>query len=221
LRKYRDALNWGATLRQERFPKGFAMGLDKYLSAYQKKAVVAKKDGNLDTKEADAIGLELYCLINEWALEDGNIALLFWSTTQWNCIARPIEVEALGFRNFKIVGDAISCTNDATKMDKEGVKCFSKHIYGNDEQWFLCQWTCMGLYCMVNADVLGQMDKFFASADNKYGTDAKKYNEQLNALIVSQPRQEMVSLHVRLVPCLEQPLGRGFDPSRGADYYAP
>ena len=107
-------------------------------------------------------------------------------------------MEALGFRNFKIVGDAISCTNDATKMDKEGVKCFSKHIYGNDEQWFLCQWTCMGLYCMVNADVLGQMDKFFASADNKYGTDAKKYNEQLNALIVSQPRQEMVSLHVRL-----------------------
>jgi len=198
MRKYKDAINYGASVRNE-FPSShFFQTLGKYLASYQKKTTSAKKEGKVETKEADPITVELYCIVNQWAFEEGNILILFWTLTQWNCMARCGSIDPLGFRNFRIAADAHSVTYDSTKMDKEGKKCFSKHIYSNNEKWFMCQWTGMGLFCMVYAEELGHTDKFFTWANNNEGTAAKKYQEQLQALVNrNQERRDIVLLHCR------------------------
>ena len=198
LRKYYDAIQWGAGIRKEGLSSRFKDSMSRWLAAYQKQTARAKKDGKVASTEADPISFELFGMLNKWALEDGNIYALFWTSTQWNCMARCGSIDPLGFRNFKVVGDAHSVTYDTSKMDQEGKKCFPKHIYANHEHWYLCQWTHMGLYCMTESERLGRTDKFFLEKGNEQGTAAKKYNEQL-AGVVNQTaeRTDQVKLHCR------------------------
>jgi len=60
MRKYKDAIQWGAQVRQERLPRKFYEEMDKFLGAYKKKLVIKKKTGEVDEHASDPIPEALY-----------------------------------------------------------------------------------------------------------------------------------------------------------------
>ena len=168
--KFRDAIKAGAKLRNEKIPDQFMSQMDQHLEAYKKEHSQEKQKGNTESKDADPITFELYRLLLKWAAEDGNIFVFFWTLTQWNCMSRCASIAPLGFQNMKVAMDAHSVEHSLTKADQTGERCFAKNIFANSNDWLLCQWTGMALFCALN-------DKSFeGDTNNKFfwmdGTDA-------------------------------------------------
>ena len=63
LRKYKDAIQWGAREKNELLPSSFFTVLEPFLAAYKKEWVQQKKLGNIEDKSADPITISLYELI--------------------------------------------------------------------------------------------------------------------------------------------------------------
>ncbi len=82
IRKYRDAILWGAKVSGEHLPQQFYEQIDVYLGAYKKKFVIAKKSGDVDEFGADPISFPLYELILQWAIESNNVFVWFWTICQ-------------------------------------------------------------------------------------------------------------------------------------------
>ena len=47
--------------------------VDKFIACYMRKHVSAKKNGQIDVMEADAIISTLFKLLMTWAVEEGNV----------------------------------------------------------------------------------------------------------------------------------------------------
>ena len=82
IRKYNDAILYGAKSIGQKLPLSYYSEMDKFLAAYTKEVVTAKEDGILDETEADPIPLALFWLILEWALENSNIFLWVFTILQ-------------------------------------------------------------------------------------------------------------------------------------------
>ena len=201
MRKFRDAIRNGAKLRGEALPADFERQMDQYLAAYRKEYVKEKHKGNVESKDADPITFELYRLLLKWAAEDGNIFVFFWTLTQWNCMSRCASISPLGFRNMRVAMDAHSVQHHLTKADQEGERCFAKNIFANSDDWLLCHWTGMALYCALHDKSFegAANDKFFWEPGTEEGSAAKKYQEQLHGMITgNQDRIDAVKQHCRL-----------------------
>jgi hypothetical protein len=201
MRKYRDAIKNGATIRNELLSNRFCKALDRFLAAYQREYVGEKKQGNAESKDADPITFELYLLLLKWAAEDGNTFVFFWTQLQWNCMSRCANISPVGFANMKVVMDAHAVLHTQTKADQEGERCFAKHIFANEENWLLCPWTGMALFCALDQKKFAfvEHNKFFWEPGTEEGTAAKKYQEQLHGMITkSQERIDAVKQHCRL-----------------------
>ena len=55
LRKYYDAMKWGATTAGEELPSKFYSTVDSFLAGYQKEHTRATKEGNVDVTSSDPI----------------------------------------------------------------------------------------------------------------------------------------------------------------------
>ena len=55
--------------------------MEQYLKAYKKECNSETKIGNAESKDADAITIDLYKQVLVWATEDGNVMVLFWTQT--------------------------------------------------------------------------------------------------------------------------------------------
>lgn len=199
MRKFRDAINNGAKIRSEKMPHDFHVQIEQYLKAYKKEFKKEKKNGNAESKDADPISFELYKQILAWAIEDGLIMVFFWTQTQWSCMSRCASIDPLGFQHYKVYMDTHQVLHDLTKADQAGERCFAKHIYANGQNWLLCQWTGMGLYCACRREKFVHGDsKFFAEPGTEEGSAAKKYQELLRGMLQKGDRSETVRQHCRL-----------------------
>ena len=86
IRKYFDAVQFGASQVTVLLPVTFYRAKEKFLTAYWKQVAIARGNGDIDKAEADPIPKDLYCNINVWAIFEGNIHVLAWTTMQWNLI---------------------------------------------------------------------------------------------------------------------------------------
>ena len=78
--------------------------MDSYIDCMKREKATAKQNNQIEEKDADAIGINLYEEICEWAIEDGTsrgIVLWACSVAQWNCMGRPINIDSLGFHNIR------------------------------------------------------------------------------------------------------------------------
>lgn len=119
LRKYHDAILWGAKIANQPLPPSYYMDIEKFLDSFKKETAKAKKEGNTDEHEADPISWTLYQLICGWALKRGNIFVWVWTVLQWNCMARSISIDPLGLHNFTLGDDNIKVKYDSSKSDLE------------------------------------------------------------------------------------------------------
>ena len=59
IRKYRDAVLWGAKIAGQQLPSSFYDSMETYLCAYKKKFATAKKQGHVEEYSTDPIPLPL------------------------------------------------------------------------------------------------------------------------------------------------------------------
>jgi hypothetical protein len=195
IRKYRDAILWGAKVSGERLPQQFYEQIDVYLGAYKKKFVIAKKTGEVDEHGADPISFPLYELLLQWAIESNNVFVWFWTVCQWNFMARSASIDPLAFHNFSLGTDSIIGRYDDSKADKTGDRLSEKKLYANPNDWRKCFWTGLGIYTAINQDHLSKSERFFLSPGTKEGIAANRYCEQLMGIVARH--EEEVSLQIR------------------------
>ena len=195
MRKYKDAVLWGAMIARERLSTQFYEEMDKYLLSYKKQFIKAKKDGDVDETAADPIPLTLYQEMLRWAIEENNIFVWHWTLQQWGCIARSASIDPLAFHNYRIGPDSIICKYDDSKADKTGEKLAEKNLYANPFEYTQCSWTGLGIYCALNCDALSVHERFFLCKDVNEGTAATRYCEQLVTVIAGHHDELMT--HIR------------------------
>ena len=191
MRKYKDAIMWGANVSGERLPISFYEEFDKFLGSYKKIFIKAKKDGDVDEREADPIPVSLYQMILRWSIEENNMFCWFWSLAQWNCMARCASIDPLAFHNFKVGQDSIVCKYDDSKADKSGDRLSEKNIYANPFEWTQCFWTGMGIFCALDEERLASHERLFLSPGVKEGAASVRYCEQLVTIVSKHPAEVM------------------------------
>ena len=115
MRKYRDALVWGAKIAGEQLSDELYTEYDRFIAAYKKEFIKATKEGKTEQNSCDPIPFLVYKLILKWAIQSGNIFVWFWTLSQWNCMARLANINPLMFHNFSVGPDSIVVTYDDTR----------------------------------------------------------------------------------------------------------
>lgn len=146
LRKYHDAILFGANRARQKLPAGYGQEMKAFLDSLKKRNARAKKEGIVEEKQADPISLPLYKLICRWAIQTGDT--FFWAFTVllWNCMARCGNVDELRLSNFVMGTDSIILQFKTTKMDATGEKTSPKNIYSNPFDFRICPFTALGCY---------------------------------------------------------------------------
>ena len=193
LRKYKDAVMWGAKISGEQLPTTFYVMLDAFLSGYKKEFQKGKKEGLVDESAADPIPISVYKLILRWALEENNLLVWVWTLVQWSCVARSASVDPLALHNIKIGLDSIVAKYDDSKADKAGERLSEKNIYANPLDWTKCLWTALGIWIAMRRDKLVGNERLFLDKNVKEGSAASKYCEQL-LTIVRKHKEEVTNL---------------------------
>ena len=152
LRKFKDAIQWGAATLNVQVPTQFFIMWDKFKRAYKNEHAAAKKKGLVDEHAADPIPYQLYSLILEYAIEENNIFVWFWTLSQWTFMARSNNIDDLSLHNFKNANDSIIGKYDKAKMQSDGEKPSEKNIYANPlkGRYQECFWTGLGIWCSWN-----------------------------------------------------------------------
>ena len=183
MRKYKDAIMWGAKVVGQRLPTVFYEEMDKFNAAYKKEIARAKKEGKVDETSADPIPFALYERILQWALESNNMLVWFWTVEQWNFMARSANIDPLGFHNFWVGSDSIIAKYDDSKADKSGERLSEKNIYANPENFQLCFFTAMGIWVSLEAARLAENERLFLGKNVEEGMASTKYCEQMAGLV--------------------------------------
>ena len=118
IRKYFDAVQWGAKEMNALLPVSFYQAKEKFLTALKKRVASEKGKGNMDENEADPIPMDLYELISTWAVKEGNVMLHTWTLLQWNLMAWSVNVEPLGLHNLKVFRESLQFLYDQTSWTK-------------------------------------------------------------------------------------------------------
>lgn len=183
MRKYKDAIMWGAKIQGERLPSNFYETFDNFLSAYKKEFRIGKKAGLADETSSDPIPQSVYrCLLN-WAVAENNVFVWFWTLAQWNFMARSASIDPLSFANFRPGTDSIIGKYDNSKMDKAGERLSEKNLYANANDFRLCYWTAMGIWIALRGNKMKGNNRLFLDKGVKEGTCAAKYCEQVATLV--------------------------------------
>jgi hypothetical protein len=158
LLKYKDEIMGAASMAEERLPTTFYEEIKKLLKGYKKELVKARRDGNTDEHAAS-----IPCIANMVSQEQ-QYFVRFWTLAQWNFMARCASVHPLGFHNFLLGADSLICKYDNLKaVKKNWEKLSEKNTNANPENYLLCFWTGLGIWCALNVDNLSGSEKLFLS----------------------------------------------------------
>ena len=173
-----------------------------YIERMKREKAVAKQNNQIEEKDADPIGIDLYEQINKWALDDGSTrGINVWanSVTQWNCIGRPVNIDALGFHNMKKSPglDSIVLSYDKNKKDQTGKKVSPKNCYGNPMRPEISFFLAMGCYLCINQDRYDRgSDKIFLKAGQD-GSASDTYQKGLKELLSDPKKREKIMDSIR------------------------
>jgi hypothetical protein len=73
MRKYKDAIMWGAKVAGQQLPTSFYTKMNKFLQAYKNEVAQGKKRGMVEDVSSDPINTTLYGLLMLWAIESNNV----------------------------------------------------------------------------------------------------------------------------------------------------
>ena len=197
IKKYNDAVKWGAAIANERLPTAYYEEMDAFVNAYKKEFADAAKDGNVDSREADPINSNLFMLICQWALGDMNIFVWVYSLLMWHNMARSISISTLGLHNIKRgSSDSIEIKYDLSKADQSGEFVQTKNCYANPTSPHLCLYLALGVYLSLNSESFASTEKLFVRSGTKDNTGSQTYCRQLIELVKRYYQQAMSFLRM-------------------------
>ena len=177
LRKFKDAILFGAKRGRTNLPEKFHVEINTYIDSWKKENQSAKKDGKVTEQEADPITFPLYRKICFEAVKRGLIFLWVFTVLQWNCMARSINIDNLQFNCFALGADSIIIQYWDTKKDKAGENTSPKNCYANPFDWTICPFTALGCYLCLMDEVFadGENTRIFLGRGAKVGSASHKY----------------------------------------------
>ena len=197
IRKYFDAIQFGATQAGALLPVKFYQDKDQYLQAFRKQVAKAKGSGELEEMEADPIPIGLFVLICRWAVKQGNVMMWVWTVLQWNLLARSVNVEPLCFHHFKVFQDSIQVKYDSNKSDKSGENTTTKHLYANPTDPFVCCYLSFGIFLCLNASRYADSELIFRrTGTEKDRVASVNYCSQLKQIM--KQKSDIVSSYIRV-----------------------
>ena len=185
IRKYKDAIQWGANQVSAALPTNFYIEMDKFLTGFKKETKMAKRQGKLDEKEADPISWKLYSLICQWAIENRNLLVWVFTIMQWNCMARAVNIGALAYHQFSTSDDNIQIKYDKSKKDQLGEKCNDKHIYANPYDPLVCPFLSLGIWFAHDVERLSNQHSLFGYDSTHEKAAQQTYCNQLSEIVKS------------------------------------
>ena len=138
IRKYHNSILYGAEVKKMALPENYYIKMKVFLDNYKKEYQGAKKSGNIEESESDSFSFSLLWLIYTWFIARGNMFGWCFLLTQWNCMARSINIDCIGWHNMRRGEDSIVVKYDDTKSDKAGEKCSNKNLYSNPNDMYVC-----------------------------------------------------------------------------------
>jgi hypothetical protein len=199
IRKYRDAILWGAEKADQTLPTNFRPQMKRFLESYLKETKKAKQNNMLDEEESDPIPFGLYRKICSWSIKERELHVWVFTVVQWNCIARSVSIDQLGFHNLSAGEDSIRVTYDMTKMDQGGKNVCPKNVFANPHDPAISFHYALGVWLSLIKDKLEVSEKFFSSGNAEQGQASQNYNKALVKLL--KKRNDEVAEFVRVDHC--------------------
>lgn len=203
LGKYHQAVKLGADYSGgSKLTQQYVDEMDAYMDNMKREKAEAKQNNQIEEKDADPIGIDLYQQICHWALDDGTSrGITVWASavTQWNCMGRPINIDAIGFHNMKKSPglDSVVISYDKNKKDQHGKKVSPKNCYANPLKPHISFFLAMGCYLAINQDRYDRdKDKIFVKA-GKDGSASDTYQKGLKELLADPKKREKIMDSIR------------------------
>jgi hypothetical protein len=180
LRKYNDAILYGAKKAGQHLPRSYYEEMEKFFGAYKKEAASAKKEGKLDEQEADPISWALFVAMLEWSLvAEKNVYLWVFTLLQWHCMARSVNIGVLALHSFRVGEDNIIVEYDKQKADQTGEKLHEKHCYDNPLQPLVSLFLALGVWFCLEAPHFEETEMLFQNDGNEANAASQRYCTQL------------------------------------------
>jgi hypothetical protein len=179
LRKYNDAIIWGAKSANQRLPMSYFEEIDTFLGAFRKETTAAKKEGMLDEKDADPISRTLFEEILKWALAEKNVYIWLYSLLQWNCMARSINIGTLALHSFRTCEDNLSVKYDKSKADQTGERLHEKHVYDNPFDPLVSTFMALGVWFSLHSSHFETTENLFQQDNMEENAASGRYCAQL------------------------------------------
>lgn len=195
MRKYYDAILWGATEAKEQLPTVFYVEMDKWMNAYRKETKNASKDGKLDENEADPVPFTLFRLWMTWALESCNVYVWVFGLLQWNLMARSISVGTLAFHNFRPGEDNIIVKYDSHKADQAGESLHDKHLFANPHDPLLDLFLALGVWFAIDPLSHVESEDLFLNKKTQSDAASQRFCSQLNELL--RKKSDVLAHYIR------------------------
>lgn len=183
IRKYNDAVLWGAECSKEQLPTSYYTEMEKWMMSYRKEAATAKKDGRIDECEADPVSFSLFRMWMTWALELKNPFVWTFGLLQWSFMARSISIGTLGLHNFRLEEDSIVGRYDKHKTDQTGDSAHDKHLFSNPFDAILDLYLALGVWFALDTARFGDSEYLFLTRDTLEGAASQRFCSQLNDIL--------------------------------------
>ena len=179
VRKYKDAILWGAEQAGEFLSSTFYREIEIFLKSYKKETRKAKSEGKLDENEADPIPFSLFRLLMVWAIDRCNIFLWVFSVLQWHFMARSINIGVLGLHNFSLGADSIIGKYDKSKADQMGKKVHDKNLYANPFDPVVCCHLALAVWISIEVSRFETSEMLFQKPTDRDDAASARYCSQL------------------------------------------
>ena len=92
MRKFNDAILFGAREQSVKLDDQYKLHLKKYLASFRKESKVATGTGETDIEQSDPMSFDLYTALCTWYVDDGNVYNWVYQLLLWNCMGRSASV---------------------------------------------------------------------------------------------------------------------------------
>ena len=201
-RRYHDAILKCCEVSDYQLHPRYRPEMKAFLDNLKAEKAEAKSNNQLTENDSDEIGLNLVETLCSWCVACGSmIGIFVWAflVTQWNLMGRTVNVDPLGFHNFrKEDHDCIVIEFDRNKKDRKGEKTTPKTCYANPARPFISMFLALGIYLSVYQTKFSKDDDKIFQRQGTDGTASKSYAKALKKIIdmVSSLWNVMIAKHI-------------------------
>ena len=185
VRKFNDAILFGAREQSVKLDDQYKLHMKKYLGSFRKESKVATGTGQSDLEQSDPMSFDLYTALCTWYVDEGDVFNWAYQVLLWNCMGRSASVDPIGLHNFRLGTDSVIITYDRSKSDMGGERVHPKNCYANPYNPYLCTFLAMGVWCLLYPEQFDDADFVFIKKGCELGSASKRFGNHLRSTVVS------------------------------------